>query len=214
MTHFILTILISLPTILSSCGQTSSQRDNNQQIIQTQRDTCDDPDANINCCFMNMPQTLNNKMNIDIQKETADKLVISGTIFRADGKTPFPDIILYAYHTDSKGYYSKSGNETGVQKWHGRSHGWCKTDKNGYYEIHTIRPARYPDNSMPAHIHAAIKTDTGKMLWITDFVFKDDNLVDEQYLSSLTNIGGTGVVDIIKTSDNNWTGKRDIVLTQ
>jgi protocatechuate 3,4-dioxygenase beta subunit len=161
-----------------------------------------------------MPATLTSTMNIDIQKETADKLVISGTIFKADGKTPFPNIILYAYHTDSKGYYSKNGNETGVQIWHGRSHGWCKTDKNGYYEIHTIRPARYPDNSMPAHIHAAIKKGNGQMYWITDYVFRDDNLVNEKYLSSLSNVGGTGVVDINKNDENIWTGKRDIVLTQ
>jgi protocatechuate 3,4-dioxygenase beta subunit len=152
-------------------------------------------------------------MTIADQKETGEKLMISGTIFKAYGKTPFPDIILYAYHTDSKGYYSKSGNETGVQKWHGHFHGWCKTDSNGYYEIHTIRPARYPDNTMPAHIHAAIKTDSGKMFYITDFVFKDDSLVNEKYLSSLVNIGGTGVVDIKKTTENTWTGKRDIILT-
>jgi hypothetical protein len=30
---------------------------------------------------------------------------------------------------------------------------------------------------------AAIKTDKGQMLWITDFVFKDDSLVDQKYLS-------------------------------
>jgi protocatechuate 3,4-dioxygenase beta subunit len=199
---------------LISCGQSTSQRNDGQQIIRGQKDTGDDPDANISCCFINMPATLTSTMNIDIQKETADKLVISGTIFKADGKTPFPNIILYAYHTDSKGYYSKNGNETGVQKWHGRSHGWCKTDKNGYYEIHTIRPARYPDNSMPAHIHAAIKKGNGQMYWITDYVFRDDNLVNEKYLSSLSNVGGTGVVDINKNDENIWTGKRDIVLTQ
>ena len=196
-----------------SCGQTSSTR-HNKQTITAQKDTCDSPDANINCCFINLPTTLNSIMNIDILKETADKLIISGTIFKADGKTPYPDIILYAYHTDSKGYYSKKGDETGVQKWHGRLHGWCKTDKNGHYEIHTIRPALYPDNSMPAHIHAAIYTDTGQMLWITDYVFKDDSLADENYLSSLTNVGGTGVVDIDKNSDSIWIGKRDIVLKE
>ena len=204
---FVLFVLASF-----SCGQTSSQRDDNQQIIHAQKDTCDDPDASISCCFINMPTTLTSTMTITNQKEAGEKLILSGTIFKEDGKTPYANVILYAYHTDSKGYYSKNGTETGVQKWHGRLHGWCKTDKNGQYEIQTIRPALYPDNSMPAHIHTAIKTESGQMHWLTDYVFKDDYLVNEKYLSSLVNVGETGVVDLIMTSENIWTGKRDIVL--
>jgi protocatechuate 3,4-dioxygenase beta subunit len=123
-------------------------------------------------------------------------------------------VILYAYHTDSKGYYSKSGRETGVQKWHGRLHGWCRSDKNGRYQIHTIRPAPYPDNSMPAHIHAAVKTVNNQLYWITDYVFKGDPLVNDKYLSSLSNVGGTGVIELSNNLDNTWTGQRDIVLKQ
>ena len=195
-----------------SCGQTTSQRQVNQNNNNLQIDSCNNPDADISCCFINMPSSLTSIMAITQRDEPGDKLIISGTIFKSDGKTPYPNVILYAYHTDSKGYYSKNGTETGVQKWHGRLHGWCRTDNNGYYEIRTIRPARYPDNSMPAHIHAAIQKDNGQLLWITDYVFKDDSLVDEKYLSLLTNVGGTGVVDINKISENIWAGKRDIIL--
>jgi transglutaminase/protease-like cytokinesis protein 3 len=67
---------------------------------------------------------------------------------------------------------------------------------------------------MPAHIHAAIKKDNGQMYWITDYVFRDDNLVNEKYLSSLSNVGGTGVVEINKNDENTLTGKRDMVLTK
>ena len=197
-----------------SCGQTTSQRQVNQNNNHLQIDSCNNPDADISCCFINMPSSLTSIMAITQRDEPGDKLIISGTIFKSDGKTPYPNVILYAYHTDSKGYYSKNGTETGVQKWHGRLHGWCRTDNNGYYEIRTIRPARYPDNSMPAHIHAAIQKDNGQLLWITDYVFKDDSLVDEKYLSLLTNVGGTGVVDINKISENIWAGKRDIILRQ
>jgi protocatechuate 3,4-dioxygenase beta subunit len=214
MTTFMNTSILGLLVLaFLSCRQTKSQRQNNLHNTQLPADTCDNPDADISCYFVNTPTALSNVMTIPGQNEHGEKLVITGTIFKEDGKTPYPNIILYAYHTDSEGYYSKKGTETGVQKWHGRLHGWCMTDSNGYYEIRTIRPARYPDNSMPAHIHAAIKTDSGQMLWITDYVFKDDSLADDKYLSSLTNVGGTGVVDIKKTAENIWTGIRDIVLT-
>ncbi len=207
---------IAIPVILFltflCCGQASSQGEDNQDITQHQIDTCDSPDAAIRCCFADLPASLSNIMAITAEDEPGEKLVISGTIFKADGKTPYPDVILYAYQTDNTGHYSKNGTEKGVQKWHGRLHAWSKTDRNGHYKIQTIRPGRYPDNSMPAHIHAAIKTDSGKMYWISDFVFKDDSLADEKYVSSLVNVGGTGVVAIKKNPDNILTGKRDIVL--
>lgn len=199
---------------LFSCGQTTPQLKDSQENVQHQPDTCDSPDAHISCSFVNIPTSLSSTMTIAGGNEPGEKLVISGTIYKADGKSPYPNIIVYAYHTDNKGYYSKSGTETGAQKWHGHLHGWCKTDSNGYYKLQTIRPARYPDNSMPAHIHAAIKKDNGQMYWITDFVFKDDHLVNEKYLSTLRNlVGETGIVDIDKDTENTWTGVRDIILT-
>lgn len=184
----------------------------NQKMINVQIDTCDNPDAKINCCFVNMPSKLKNVMTIGGQNEPGDKLIITGTLFKSDGVTPYPNVIFYAYHTDNSGHYSKKGDEKGFQKWHGHLHGWCKSDGDGMYEIHTIRPARYPDNSMPAHIHAAFKLPDGQMDYINDFVFNDDSLVNEKYLSSLSNLGGTGVVDIQKTAKKIWTGKRDLIL--
>jgi protocatechuate 3,4-dioxygenase beta subunit len=193
-------------------GLTSPTRWNYSQNIPMQKDPCDDPDADISCCFKNMPATLTSTMRIAKQDEAGTKLIITGTIFKADGKTPFPDVTIYAYHTDSKGIYSKNGSETGIQKQHGRLYGWCKTDKSGNYEIQTIRPARYPNSTAPEHIHAAVKTDSGQMHWIADFVFKDDKYVDEKYLSSFNVVGGTGVVDVKLNRDNVWIGKRDIVI--
>lgn len=208
-------IFVLLTMTILSCGKTTSHHQENQEKVRHQADTCDNPNAHISCSFANMPTSLSNTMTIAGENEPGEKLIISGTIYRADGKSPYPNITIYAYHTDNKGYYSKNGTETGSQKWHERLHGWCKTDSNGQYKIHTIRPASYPDNSIPAHIHAAIKKDNGQMYWITDYVFKDDNLVDEKYLSSLVSVGGTGIVDINKDAEKNtWTGKRDIVLTQ
>ena len=82
---------------------------------------------------------------------------------------------------------------------------------NGNYEIHTIRPARYPDNTIPAHIHSAIKTAKGLVSWIPDFVFRDDTLVDEKYLSSYYE-AASGVVDLTLDNDKTWKGKRDIII--
>lgn len=195
---------------VSSCMEAQQDRIRVQTLTN---DDCDDsPDVNIECYFINMPESLENTMTIPTTGESADELIISGTIFKADGKTPYQNVILYAYHTDSRGYYSKSGNETGIQKWHGKLHGWCKTDSEGRYTIKTIRPAPYPNNSIPAHIHSALKLPDDSKLYINDFVFTDDPLIDEKYKSSFEReVGGTGIIEL-KKIDNTWIGKRDIIL--
>jgi protocatechuate 3,4-dioxygenase beta subunit len=188
----------------------------NRIRVQTlTNDDCDDsPDSKLECYFINMPETLESTMIIPAAGETADELIISGTILKGDGKTPFQNVILYAYHTDSKGYYSKSGKETGIQKWHGKLHGWCKTDSAGQYTIKTIRPAPYPNNSIPAHIHSALKLPDNSMLYINDFVFTDDPLIDDRYRSSFEReVGGTGIIELTK-KDNRWYGHRNIILNE
>ena len=154
-------------------------------------------------------------MQIAAPTDKGERLIIKGTIFKKDGITPYPNIILYAYHTDDKGYYSKKGNEKGFQKWHGHLHGWCKTDSRGQYEIHSIRPAPYPSHTMPAHIHCAVKLPQSSMpFYINDFVFADDSLVNKSYISSLNFTGGNGIVHLEKGGNGSWKGTRNITLSQ
>lgn len=158
---------------------------------------CEDPDANIHCCFLDMPSSLSHVMTIADSAEAGKRMVISGVVYKSDGKTPYPNVIIYAYHTDNTGHYSKRGDETGVQKWHGRLHGWCKTNDKGEYEIHSIRPAAYPSGGIPAHIHSAIREPNEKEpYYINDFVFSDDKFVTEKYIASQSEAGGSGVVTL------------------
>lgn len=199
-----LIIVVALFASLSSCGQST----NNQSITESQEDC--GPDATVECSFLNMPGSVGNVMNIPIDDGVA-KMLITGRILKADGVTPYPGVFLYAYHTDAEGKYSKNGNERGVQQWHGRHHGWVKTDTEGRYTINSIRPAQYPGNQFAAHIHATIREPGKKPYWINDFVFKDDPLVTEAYRTSQRNAGGDGVVDL-KLINGRWEGKRNIIL--
>ena len=197
-------IIITLLAHLSSCGQTSgSKKDSYSQI------ECG-PDASVECSFLNMPDNVGSVLNIPVDAGLS-RLIISGRIFKADGVTPYPDVLLYVYHTDAAGEYSKNGTEKGVQKWHGRHHGWVKTDRDGRYSIKSIRPAQYPGNTIAAHIHATVRETDKKPYWINDFVFKDDPLVTDAYKATQRNPGGDGVVDL-KFSNGRWEGVRNIVL--
>ena len=50
--------------------------------------------------------------------EPGPKMMISGVIYKADGKTPAKDVVLYIYHTDQEGNYTNKNNETdGPSSW-------------------------------------------------------------------------------------------------
>lgn len=204
--------LLVFSLLLTFCRQQEANREVslNDTTVVPQTDKCDDPDAPIECCFANMPKQLTSTMVIPDDGTKSEKLVINGTIYKRD-KTPYPDVILYAYHTDAEGVYSKKGNETGYQKWHGSHHGWCKTDKKGQYRIETIRPASYPKTTAPQHIHSAIKVPGSKAFYITDFMFKDDPNLPKKLENKYSLQGGSGVVDVKKVGDA-WIGRRDIIL--
>lgn len=86
------------------------------------KDTCDDNDANPRCCFNAMPENLSRVLEVAPENEPGERILISGQFFKKDGKTPYPDVLVYVYHTDTTGRYTRKGDETGIQRWHGRLH--------------------------------------------------------------------------------------------
>jgi len=126
--------------------------------------------------------------------EVGPKIEISGIIYKRDGKTPAPGVILYIYHTDQAGLYSKKGDENGWGKRHGYIRGWIKTDKNGFYKFYTLVPASYPNSKNPKHIHPTIKEPGYNEYWIDEFVFDDDPLLPETERTRSKPVGGDGVL--------------------
>ena len=91
-------------------------------------------------------------ITIASKDEPGERMVVTGTVYAPDGKTPLQGITVYVYHTDAKGYYNnKKGSE---QK--PRLNGTMTTNSSGQYEYRTIRPASYPDSRAVAHVHYVI----------------------------------------------------------
>lgn len=165
------------------------------------------------CALMaaGMPSSLSWKTKLASDDEPGERLLISGTIFKRDGKTPARDVILYVYQTDDKGLYSPGPKQTAAKR-HGHLRGWVKTDAQGRYEFSTIRPASYPNSTMPRHIHPIIKEPGVSRYWVDDFVFADDPLLSEKVKSNQLKRGGSGIITPVKNADGVWVGRRDIIL--
>ncbi|MEO6317025.1 MAG: hypothetical protein ABIU63_07560 [Chitinophagaceae bacterium] len=135
-------------------------------------------------------------------KENGQKLLVSGVTYHRDGKTAAPNTVIYYWQTDNNGYYSPPVNTQKEATKHGHIRGWVKTGDQGQYAIYTIRPAPYPDHSMPAHIHIAIKEPGIKdEYYIDEFVFDDDPLLTPAKRQALENRGGSGILKLGKKDD-------------
>lgn len=147
----------------------------------------------------------------DVSWEGKKPLGINGVVYKADGKTPAPGVILYLYHTDETGHYPKKGNEKGWAKRHGYLRGWLKTNEKGEYKFGCLRPAPYPGGTEPAHIHMIVKEPGINEYYIDDFLFDDDPLLTAEKRQQLQNRGGSGIVKLIDVG-NMFKGGRNIYL--
>lgn len=163
--------------------------------------------------YFGMPKNMNAVDTSAGWTGKGQKLIITGTVYNLDGKTPAPNVIIYYWQTDQNGYYSpKQGMDTKAKK-HGQMRGWIKTDENGKYTIYTIRPAPYPNNVLPAHIHLSIKEPDVENEYYTDEInFDDDKLLIAHFKKfPQENRGGSGVVRIL-LKDDIQIAEHDIVL--
>ena len=132
-------------------------------------------------------------------RESGTKLLLTGKVYQADGRTPAANVILYYWHTDNNGYYSPRAGMDERAKQHGHIRGWIKTDAEGNYALYTIRPKAYPNRTIPQHIHFAIKEPTiANEYYIDDIVFDDDPLLlPDLKRHPPQKRGGSGIVRIV-----------------
>jgi protocatechuate 3,4-dioxygenase beta subunit len=135
---------------------------------------------------------------------------IEGVVYRPDG-TPAPDVVVYAYHTDSGGLYSRGTPETEASRRHGLLRGWVRTGPTGRYSFDTVKPGPYPGQSIPAHIHLTVLEPGRRPYWIDDIVFAGERGVTEQYRRERENRGGNGITNVTRRNGL-LVARRDIVL--
>lgn len=156
------------------------------------------------------PDNVSSKTVLADKNDEGEPLIISGTVYEKDGKTPASNVLIYAYHTNAKGYYGRAK----IDHPHGKHHGWMLTDNRGHYQFRTIKPAQYPVRDTPAHIHFTLAGVSFKEYWIDDIWFEGDNLITlEIKKKQMTGRGGFNpILSLDKGTDGVLHGVRNIKL--
>lgn len=163
------------------------------------------------CGAPEAPTSLGPAATIAGPDEPGRRLLITGRVLQADGRTPAPDVLLYIYHADARGAYSRRGGETGNGVRHGHLRGWLRTGPRGEFRISTIRPAPYPSSAEPAHVHVTLTPRGGAERWVDSIVFDDDSRLTPALRARMPNAGGSGIVRITQDATGVQHAVRDIV---
>lgn len=100
--------------------------------------------------------------------EPGERLILTGTVYGPDCRTPLPDTLIDLWQANAAGVYDtdKPGNFTEPVDFHLR--GMLYTDEKGRYQIETVMPGRYAvppglpglekyaGRTRPAHIHLRV----------------------------------------------------------
>lgn len=142
--------------------------------------------------------------------EPGEPLIISGTIYAPDGRTPLPGMNLWVYQTDATGHYSKL-SESGGDNRNTRIHGLMRTNAEGHYEFRTIKPAPYPGRTNPAHIHAYVSGPGYPEYWIDEYLFEGDPFINQEIRAQHLGEGSfASILKLTRGADGVSRGVRDI----
>lgn len=144
------------------------------------------------------------RTNLRLEGSNGTPIVLKGTIFKEDGRTPVNNALVEIWHCDENEMYDNTSDDYNYR-------GGQRTKKDGAYEFKSILPVPYkavPNNEAtwrPAHIHMRVSVPDQQDL-ITQIYFKGGKYVDTDRWASAPQ-----AMNRILTVSDDHSGERQII---
>jgi len=199
---------VAVPFLLNCKSSTLAQNSDESMLSLIKKNANTSPAVNW-CGAIDAPDNVSWKTALSKKSDKDEPMIISGTVFQSDGKTPAPNILIYFYHTDIEGYYGRGNGEIR----HGHFRSWMLTGANGRYEFSSIKPAPYPNRTQAAHIHMTLTGKNFKEDSIDSILFEGDKFISAEERNLAGKKGGFNpILKLGKGADGILRGVRDIQL--
>ena len=101
---------IAFPFLVGCKGDILAQRSETSILSLIKKNANTSPEINW-CGAIDAPDTVSWRTALTKKSDADQAILISGTVFQSDGKTPAPNVLIYFYHTDSTGHYGRGNGE-------------------------------------------------------------------------------------------------------
>jgi protocatechuate 3,4-dioxygenase beta subunit len=127
------------------------------------------------------------------------KLKITGTIYKSDGKTPASDVIMYLEQADEDGDFDLRKLNDKRYTYH---RGWIKTNASGQYTFYTFMPGGDRRYNQLQQLFPTIKEGTKEFYNLESFLFDSDPLLTKSCRKKIAKKGDvTRILKPIKQGD-------------
>jgi protocatechuate 3,4-dioxygenase beta subunit len=199
-------LALAFPLVFGCRTDTVAQASDGKLLAALKANSISDPNCSW-CGARDVPGDVSWRTRLAPTNDKGDRILISGTVYKADGKTFAPATLIYLYHTDVHGIYGR-----GSEHRHGRYRGWMLTDERGRYEFESILPASYPNSTIAKHIHMTVTSRELREDWVDSILFEGDRFLTTR--ERIPQRGGFNhVLTMEKGPDGMLRGVRNIQLS-
>ena len=112
------------------------------------------------------------------KNEPGQRIRLVGQIVDMASGQPLTGALMQLFHTDASGEY-RPGMDAGGGAGNPRLFGYLRTDAKGQFTVDTIMPERYPNSTVPRHVHYRVWA-TGYPVLQSQCYFDSDKNLNEQ----------------------------------